>query len=64
LPDAPDIGVTFMPANLSEDLKEALPAAPWVACISLELKALEKLGRKLCIHERIIRSIEEIIEKQ
>ena len=65
LPDAPDFSVAFVSANLSDDLKEtSSPAAPWVACISLELKALEKLGRKLCIHERIIRSIEEIFEKK
>lgn len=63
-PAAPDIGVSFMPTNLYDGVKDASPGAPWVACISLELKALEKLGRRLCIHERIMQSIEEIIEKQ
>jgi hypothetical protein len=64
LPAAPNVGMTSMPTDLRDDLKDASPTVPWVACISLELKALEKLGRKLCIHERIMQGIEEIIEKQ
>ena len=59
-----DPGSPLALADVHHGLNEKPPASHWIARILPELQALGEVGRRLCIHERIIRSIEEIIKKQ
>jgi hypothetical protein len=52
------------PTEVHDGSAEAPRTFHWRACMSVELKTLGEMGRRLCIHERIMRSIEEIIKKQ
>lgn len=52
------------PVSVHDRSNEASLQSHWTVCMSLELGALEKLGRRLCIHERIMHSIEDITKKQ
>jgi hypothetical protein len=61
---ASNVGLKTMPTDIYNSLDEALPPSHWTICMSLELKTLEKMGRRLCIHEQIVWRIEEIIKKQ
>ena len=61
---APDKVSPFTPTDRHISLDEASPTRSWTASISLGLKAIEETGRRVCIHERIMRSIEEIINKK
>jgi hypothetical protein len=61
---APDKVSPFTPTSRHVSLDEASPARSWTAGISLGLKAIWETGRRVCIHERIMRSIEEIINKR
>ena len=61
---APDKVSPFTPTDRHVSLDEASPTRSWAAGISLGLKAIEGTGRRICIHERVMRSIEEIIDKK
>jgi hypothetical protein len=59
-----DITASLMPIDVHDGLDEASPTNHRTYSILLELKALSVVGRRLCIHERIMRSIEEVIKTQ
>ena len=54
----------FNPTDRHVSLDEALPTSSLATGISLGLKAIEEAGRRVCIHKRIMRSIEEAINKK
>jgi hypothetical protein len=54
----------FIPTDRHASLDEASPIRSWAAGISLGLKAMEEAGRRVCIHERIMRSIEGTVNKK
>jgi hypothetical protein len=58
---APDKVSRFTPTDRHIGLDEASPTRSGTAGILLGLKAIEETGRRVCIHERIMRSIEEIL---
>jgi hypothetical protein len=60
---ASDINLPLVPTNARLDPDEASPTSRWKTGILVELNALGVLGRRLCIHERIVRSIEEAIKE-
>jgi hypothetical protein len=61
---APDMMSPFTPTDHYVSSDEASPTHSWTTGVSLGLKAIEETGRRVCIHERIMRSIEETISKK
>lgn len=56
-----DIAVSLMPIDVHDGLDKASPKHHRTTSMLLELKALSEVGRRLCIHEQIMRSVEKII---
>ena len=61
---APDKASPFTPTDRHVSLDEASLTNSLATGISLGLKAIEEAGRRVCIHERIMCSIEEAINKK
>jgi hypothetical protein len=61
---APDKVSPFTLTDRHVSLDEASPTSTLATGILHGLKAIEETGRRVCIHERIMRSIEEAINKK